>query len=676
MEHRKSLAHTLLENGRTSISSPLRRRSSIAVREVAAELAFNDDEAERVAIRLETNIATTPASSGRHSLSLGAVTRMSAPQIAEGISECIRLNTQNKINIKNAFSLNMIDFMTYMVRNKDEKISNLQMASQTLDVSAKIYGLRVDSLHQDILKMAGNLDPRDKDGPNDTENPDNNITDANDNPSQTQERQKKKRSKKNQKILTTIEALQGDIDVVSLTPPMFGETDCQTTDMLYQAMLPQHANHGVCLHPYNDVVLDVADNTNKNTDEQRIPWPPIQLDNKREIATMFTNFEFLNWSAEQEEIITPQSSQEPSSPLHEQLAFDLDASLPVDDGPNHTAMNYFDMNDDNDESQVGCYAAMHAPANIVNVNNTINKVPSKNLEYSFFQDNLDIRWAGPSHWKIKNVKNLGISRVVGACRQDHGRKKKDIIVLFSDESKEDCEGKFVVPVRNTAKLRAKTVKTIWSEEKITLPPENHDDKKMLISKFNLRPDDILNFVKETDANATILSDDADAYNYGNENDTINYCPNVETDEQQADDDNINDNPYESDGSLGGFMGDNLIEAPKLTQKIFIPYSQRAKKLDMRMLKKSIWHSLATKDDADKENLELKDAEQLSVMTIKEEKHFSDVYTGLPDKLSKHDSEELSFPLAFVSLLHLANEKGLTITAEEDLSDLIVKQDIK
>ncbi|XP_037068911.1 condensin complex subunit 2-like [Pollicipes pollicipes] len=47
--------------------------------------------------------------------------------------------------------------MAQMLRQKKSDLDNFQVASYTLDASAKIYGYRVEVLHGETLRMAGGL---------------------------------------------------------------------------------------------------------------------------------------------------------------------------------------------------------------------------------------------------------------------------------------------------------------------------------------------------------------------------------------------------------------------------------------------------------------------------------------------------------------------------------------
>ena len=73
----------------------------------------------------------------------------------EDAAKVIELMRFNKINVKNAFDINVnfIESITNMI-NKNEE-SAWQKASASLDATAKIYGFRVDSVHTEAFKFLG-----------------------------------------------------------------------------------------------------------------------------------------------------------------------------------------------------------------------------------------------------------------------------------------------------------------------------------------------------------------------------------------------------------------------------------------------------------------------------------------------------------------------------------------
>jgi condensin complex subunit 2 len=83
---------------------------------------------------------------------------------------------------------------------------------------------------------------------------------------------------------------------------------------------------------------------------------------------------------------------------------------------------------------------------------------------------------------------------------------------------------------------------------------------------------------------------------------------------------------------------------------------RAKKVDMKQLKHTTWKMLT-------ENTPEGEKEEV------ERTSFFSIYSKLPNKLSTNMRESLSVPLALLSVLHLANEKGLILEKNDDMHDI-------
>ena len=84
---------------------------------------------------------------------------LSAESVLNLYSNCIKLASENKINAKNTWSLALIDHISEIVRDsKDEDgQTNFQKSSCTLDAGVKIYASRVDSFHNETFKMLGGM---------------------------------------------------------------------------------------------------------------------------------------------------------------------------------------------------------------------------------------------------------------------------------------------------------------------------------------------------------------------------------------------------------------------------------------------------------------------------------------------------------------------------------------
>ena len=164
------------------MASRLKRRSSIGLanrrdsinpgdRDPQTPELFNQDDDEerrrrnlqrRQAQNLETGIVNDSPGMERHGSSggrrsIGGISGLTAAQLAEHYNNCIKLSAENKISTKNAFNLQLIDYMATMIKRKESDMNNFQVAAGTLDASTKIYAYRVDSVYGDTLKIAGGL---------------------------------------------------------------------------------------------------------------------------------------------------------------------------------------------------------------------------------------------------------------------------------------------------------------------------------------------------------------------------------------------------------------------------------------------------------------------------------------------------------------------------------------
>ncbi|RLU18322.1 hypothetical protein DMN91_008679 [Ooceraea biroi] len=549
--HCKSLIYERLESSlhNSSAASTSLRRSISAQNQKLSSLSENDDEAERVARRRVEMSTCSSNNSRRHSLGLGFLANVPASQITERIHQCIQLSTENKINIKNAFSLEMIDFMTYMIKKKDANMSNLQMASISLDVSTKIYGFRVDSLHTDTLKIASGLGKQVTDEQT-SEAREEALQDAEGNV----EVQKKKRKKKTkQKIINTVEALKGNVEIMKPMTMMIGEGDLQTSDMLYQATLPNHASSGFYQHPYDDVIVDVVveNKSNLGSRSTRYNVPAIEDFSDLEICPSYSNFEFLGWSVENE----PEEMSEDERNSEDSNKFDLDASVRHDNDENlepepelePEPMNYFDIRHDHCEANVhGFQEVVNRGENIVDVRDVKTTTPRTTLtsEYSFVQPKMSLHWAGPSHWKLRNfvrpfatAATTSGAEVMGACMQAQSRKKRQLLLSY-DKNHRDINAKLAASQAN--RLQVKTAKSEWSAGNLTLPEDMHCDIVQVSKHLYLHPELAVqstnNEEREEDAVSVADVSDGERYDYNNPNDTLEYCPNVINDDAGNKDD--------------------------------------------------------------------------------------------------------------------------------------------
>ena len=157
-----------------------------------------------------------------------SIARCSQVELAQMYADCMKLSAENKISVKNAFQLKMIDYMSEMIRSKRaSEMDNFQSASGALDASTKIYAYRVDSVHSDTLKLAGGVgntkEENDKGNKNDQDA--DNVEDM-----ETEDGEKKKVKRK--KKAATVEKNIANIDIAKFdlefdVDPLFKKTSTQ-----------------------------------------------------------------------------------------------------------------------------------------------------------------------------------------------------------------------------------------------------------------------------------------------------------------------------------------------------------------------------------------------------------------------------------------------------------------
>ncbi|XP_015520251.1 condensin complex subunit 2 [Neodiprion lecontei] len=666
-----------------AVSSPLRRRSLAASEFSNAPKPFtqNDDESERLARRAVPvsmdSSSQIDNSEIRASIGLGSgIGELSTNALMDHYNKCIKLCAENKITTKNAFALSVIDYMT-VLNKRDINSNNMQSAGTTLDVSTKIYGVRVDCVHTDVFKMAGDPGKQNK-----GEEQNQGVNDANASTVQEPESKRKKKPL-SQKILCSLESLEGTPETINLCSTT-NTSDSQTTDMLFQVTFPIHATSGHRLHLQEDVILEFAAKKKAGADTV---YTGINVSDIEDLADsnmcpILADFHILGWS----ETDIPDSPPPAFGQEDNNLRFDLNASVGDLCDNENVGMNYFDLDEASQENIDRCTRKPEHVEHIVDFSqavSTTNTNKSNTLEYSYLQKSVhNLHWAGPIHWKPK----IFSGRVVGACGQEAVRKKKEVNLKFtvkgSEDNVEKLEGKI------SHRLQTKTMRQTWQDDKLTLPEDIHYESTNPTKFYyhssmtkQLLPLDKPNGEaagEEGNLDATVLDDDVD-YDYDNQNDTQNYCS--QNDDGGRGDANCNSSPdmfHDEDGDphpdgelcTQALTGENLVIAPKSTTQVQINYSTRAKKINMRQLKNSIWKTLSHKNTL-YENGNGDTNEEAS--KLKDERSFGSVYKILPNTLGKDNAAALSPALAFVSLLHLANEKTLCITTTPDMSDLKISQ---
>ncbi|XP_010143900.1 PREDICTED: condensin complex subunit 2, partial [Buceros rhinoceros silvestris] len=265
-------------------------------------------------------------------------------------------------------------------------------------------------------------------------------------------------------------------------------------------------------------------------------------------------------------------------------------------------------------------------------------------------------------------------------------KKQNAKKAFEIDFDEDVDFKAYFRKTKASITLAKSILDSQNVRSTTLPADFNYDPDNILQLF-LKP--AVKLCRTAQPRSSLdHEDEIGEYDYNNPNDTSNFCPALQAADSDDDNDplpfmgptgefNLTAHPEDEGAELHGITtyGEvNLIAEPQKIHRIAIQYAKTAKKMDMKRLKKNMW-DLLTGGQKKQTVAEMEDAEnEKDVSVVAGEKVLSGITKELLHRLPAVMAQNLSIPLAFVCLLHLANEKNLRLDGTEDLSDVLVKQD--
>ncbi|XP_026335606.2 condensin complex subunit 2 isoform X1 [Ursus arctos] len=712
-----------------SVSSPSERVFSMSLPRkaplntpgtpVLEDFPQNDDEKERLQRRRSRVLdlqfsADSPhllaSPSSRNIDTSATIPKFTNTQITEHYSTCIKLSTENKITTKNAFGLHLIDFMSEILKQKDTEPTNFKVAAGTLDASTKIYAVRVDAVHADVYRVLGGLG-KDAPSPEEVESQDADGSATETGTTKKAQKPKKKHSYK------TIEQNVNNLNVSEADrkceiDPMFQKTaasfdECSTTGVFLSTL---HC------HDYRSELLFPTDVQTLSTEEPlELPdlgWvemtdlkaPMQQCVEGGQICPSLAGFQFTKWDSE--------THNESVSALVDKFkkneqVFDINAEVEESDredfldGPME---DDFDANDGPEHSTSGDHTelrswketchAQSCPEEMISlgdgdIRTMCPLLSMKPGEYSYFSPRTMSMWAGPDHWRFRpRLKHDASSKSENKKKST----KKDFEIDFDDDIDFDVYFKKT----KVSTILAKSTLENQNWKATTLPTDFLYEIDHLV-QLHLKPGTRLLKMAQGQRAGTEHYEEIGDYDYNNPNDTSNFCPGLQaadSDYEESDDlfvgpagtfDLTSCQPpktAQENGVVPEVQGldittygeSNLVAEPQKVNKIEIHYAKTAKRMDMKKLKQSMW-GLLTKlsKQADTETNHSENGKEEDAGKVAEEKTLSGLTKDLQKSLPPLMAQNLSIPLAFACLLHLANEKNLKLEGTEDLSDILVRQ---
>ncbi|XP_046871363.1 condensin complex subunit 2 isoform X1 [Hypomesus transpacificus] len=643
-----------------------RRRSRVIDLQAASDTSFNDSACH--------SVTGTPA----------AVPKMSNAQIFEHYSTCIKLSTENKITTKNAFGLHLIDYMAEILKQKDSELTNFKVAAGTLDASTKIYAVRVDAVHADAYKVLGGLGAETKPGEEQRPGAEGEMEEGSAaGELGVKQAVKRKRPPKRtvEQNLSSINSSESErkCEVDPMFQRMASSFDESSTSGVFLSVLFSEDSRCELLFPSHMTLLQSRPRAPPPTG-QRVAAQPFlgglqHSQEKNSICPSLEDFSFTSWDPEQ---ATSQLLEKMSRGEH---VFDVNAEAEPEEecqdfGEDADAdyEGQEDYGEGSKEHKDGCQVAgPHRGRDVIpigegDIATMCLQLSSEPREYSYFSPRTMATWAGPGYWQFKPKH-----------KQDHvpekeARKRKPKKAFEIDFNDDDVN--FDTYFRTTRAATTNTKSALSSSNKKTTLPADFQFPPETLSQLSLKPSSTLCPEGQKRLSGE-LGEGIGDYDYNNANDTTNFCPGLQggdsdedgsPDDMQPSMDTMPPSSQEQDHDFT-YGEDHLVPEPHRVNKIEINYAKTAKKMDMKRLKTTMWNLLT--DSPDKHAKQ--EVENAETSEVTGEKVFSQTTKTLLQSLPSTMAQNLSVPLAFVALLHLANEKNLELVKVDDMSDIVIKQ---
>uniref|UniRef100_A0A182WFA5 Condensin complex subunit 2 n=1 Tax=Anopheles minimus TaxID=112268 RepID=A0A182WFA5_9DIPT len=501
-------------------STPLRKsntpryfKTPQSVREIP-----NDDEAERRSRRFEVTLNETTSS----------------VQENENINMCLKLYSDNKMSKENAWSLTIIDSFASLMARHSKSLQNFQVAGSTLEASTKVYGLRVDSVHNDVMRMfseltrqtamAMNNNPEDQNAEGvDGQGSEQSMVEAADGDkenNQTINAQPKVRKKRTRNVVSTItkskEAINGPLDTNPFMDPFFAKLnsvvgDVNSSSRLMQNIVPTtNAKLRLCMNypfwdaqPSPELELDGVSETYDGLECSTLRFFPLGPSNL--LRSLRSGYLITDTPAEDDEdeedraaldahLDDVEARDNSVAQLHRSaldVHFDIHAELePVPSG-DAFILDYeakdIDGNDDfaeDDQMALGQCKSLQRKTVVIEDMRPLESL-SPQLDYSYRPlEGISQFWAGPSHWKFKRTTQPRTTMV--ACdeastesKERVSKSKKRFVLDTLDDVLSVNETLFQVynpnrPNKELTNLKSANYKK-WESKKLKLPTDYNLD---------------------------------------------------------------------------------------------------------------------------------------------------------------------------------------------------------
>ncbi|KAF2831853.1 barren [Ophiobolus disseminans] len=325
---------------------------------------------------------------------------------------------------------------------------------------------------------------------------------------------------------------------------------------------------------------------------------------------------------------------------------------------------------------------------------------------SYFDQALKKNWAGPEHWRIRRVKDVG--KAAPATKR---KEKEPFEIDFAAPMTQGTADMLYTPATSNSTISLP--KAQWkSKTRNLLPDDKHFNSRQLLRLF-LKPKARMGSRRE---GRRAQPQPAKEPAHGDVDEA--YWANREGQDALADEDGAVQGNYDADF----FQDDGLplpggpidedddfadardhfspppMDGPEATQPMdgvlpssqedafgaqlvtqsrrfrpeYVQYARVAKKVDVKRLKDELWRGIGLDDITAPPKTSSPD--DIDAKAVDGSLTFTDVVNNLQSVYPKQAMADISTSYCFICLLHLANEKGLVINNQENFENLTIRKD--
>ncbi|EDW90484.1 condensin complex subunit 2 [Drosophila yakuba] len=506
------------------LETPLRRSAVGSYQEGVSRMLtpLNDDEAERREARRRTLLQQQNRPSTLESI-----------EDNETIRNCLEIYNGNKLSKDNAWNLMLIDSLANLLDHHHKRMSNFKMAGSSLEASSKVYGLRVDSIYLDAMRISAGLSARtltdkqlnaaeDDDGLQGEQ-----ATGERQDSAQQAAKEAAPKPKRQKKPISTVtknrDTLNSRLDTAPLQDPVFGKLNStvgsiNASNRLMHNILPSFDSELRLRTTYNfwnseESTVEVQDHTTLNADMEQ--WPAESLINTNLMRKLLPHAErsnlrplhtgYIITSAPNPKAANEKATEAVQDEDHDEgldnaddmcvneisMAFDINAEcepMPDFDGPPPLVLevdsNEMEELTTEEQTVINNCRRLHKQTEFIEDLRPVDG--NSKLEYSYRpMDQISQFWAGPSHWKFKRTRPRStFSQTNGQVDTQpirSQRPKKSALLSANRKAKAVDYGNvtenFFQQLDTTIRQRRVNFQKKWDPRKLILP-----------TKFDLEPD--------------------------------------------------------------------------------------------------------------------------------------------------------------------------------------------